>query len=284
MTNLFRFEFRKLFRARVFYVCGAVLVVMLLVLMGTEKITVVISSEMLGVSPEELLYDSPEDQQMMAGMGLFLGARSGLAWMLNALTSSFTVMVFGAFVATFFLGDYGNRTVHHILTKGYSRTEIFFAKYLTCLAGSLIYATILMLCAFIFGSLFFTVGKSFSLRFVALILTQFLIVAAFNAMFCFFSALSFKVAPALILSIAIPVAMPLILTVADLLIQWQAISGEETLESWQILSSYWLNGLLSGVSTTGASDADMIRALVGAPLYIAVFTAGGYLLARRKEV
>ena len=115
MGNLLRFETNKLFKARVFYICAIVLVATVLVLMGTQKLTEVVAQEAMGLSPEEMIYDSPEEQDLMEDMslGIFSSARSGLAWLLNALNSTYVFIAFGAFVAVWFIGDYQSRTVQH---------------------------------------------------------------------------------------------------------------------------------------------------------------------------
>ena len=286
MGNLFRFETNKLFKAKVFYTCAIVLVAIIVVLMGTQKLTEVIAQDLMGgeVSGEELIYDSEEDEAILEGMGMgiFSSARSGLAWMLNALNSTYIFIAFGAFVAVWFIGDYQSRTVQHALTKGYSRTEIFFSKYLSSLFVCIIYALLAMLVGFVLGSLFWKVGKDFSWKYVVLTAAQLLIVAAYNAMFCFFATLGFKMAPALILSIAIPIMVPMVLTIIDLIAQVSVLddpSAEMTFES----SKYWLSGMLAGVAKIKAPREDILRAFIGGFGYAAVFTTFSWLLAKKRD-
>ena len=286
MGNLLRFEMSKLFKARVFYTCAIVLAAIIVVLMGTQKLTEVIAQEVMGgeVTEEELIYDSDEDQAILEGMGmgLFSSARSGLAWMLNALNSTYIFIAFGAFVAVWFVGDYMSRTVQHELTKGYSRTEIFFSKYLSSLFVCMIYAVLAMLVGFVLGSLFWKVGKDFSWKYIVLILAQLLIVAAYNAMFCFFATLGFKMAPALILSIAIPLLVPMVLTIIDLIVALTSME-EEVSETVFESSKYWLSGMLSGVAKIKTSKENVIRAFVGGFSYTAVFTTFAWLLAKKRD-
>lgn len=284
MKNLLRFEMSKLLKARVFYICAIVILSTLLVLMGTQKLTEVISQELMGgdVSPDELLYDSAQDQQLLEdmGMGIFSSARTGLAWILNALNSSYLYIGFGAFVAVWFLGDYSSRTVQHELTKGYSRTEIFFSKYLSSLIVCLIYALLTMFVGFLFGSLFWKVGKDFSGKYIVLFLAQFVIIAAFNALFCFFATLRFKMAPALVLSIAIPIGVPMVLSLVDLFVQQYAAAGTGAAIK---TSKFWLSGMLSGVARIRASDKDILSAFLGGAAYLIVFTLFGWLLAKKRD-
>ena len=286
MKNLLRFEMSKLLKARVFYICAIVILSTLLVLMGTQKLTEVISQELMGgdVSPDELLYDSAQDQQLLEdmGMGIFSSARSGLAWMLNALNSTYVFIAFGAFVAVWFVGDYMSRTVQHELTKGYTRTEIFFSKYLSSLFVCMIYALLAMLVGFVLGSLFWKVGKDFSGKYLLLILAQLVIVAAYNAIFCFFATLGFKMAPALILSIAVPLLVPMVLTIIDLIVALSAME-EEVTETVFESSKYWLSGMLSGVAKIKTSKENVIRAFVGGLSYAAVFTTFAWLLAKKRD-
>ena len=286
MGNLLRFELSKLFKAKVFYTCAIVLVATVLVLMGTQKLTEVIAESVMGgdVSGEEIIYDSDEDQAIIEGMGmgLFSSARTGLAWMLNALNSTYVFIAFGAFVAVWFLGDYMSRTVQHALTKGYTRTEIFFSKYLSSLFVCLIYAVLAMLIGFVLGSVFWKVGKDFTPKYFLLILAQFVIIAAFNALFCFFATMGFKMAPALILSIAIPIAIPMVLTIIDLIVQFNALDEPDAEITFQS-SRFWLSGMLSGVATIKAETKDILRAFLGGAGYLGVFTLFSWLLAKRRD-
>ena len=282
MGNLLRFELRKLFKARVFYICLIVLAATVLVLMGTQKLTDLLTEDVMGgeVSQEELY--SEEDQELMESMsmGIFSTARTGLAWVLNALDSFYIFIAFGACVAVWFMGDYSSRTVQHEITKGYTRTEIFFSKYLSSLFICFVYALAAMVIGFVFGSLFWKVGKEFSWKFIALVLIQFLLVAAFNAMFCFFASLTFKMAPALILSIAIPIGIPIILGLVDLFVQLNApLESETVFQS----TDYWLSGMLSGVSGIKAKPKDIWHACIGGAAYLSAFTVFGWLLAKKRD-
>ena len=77
------------------------------------------------------LNDTPSGDRLHIG---FFGRRNaGKSSVVNAVTGQDLAVVsgwaaFGAFVAVWFLSDYTSRTVQHEITKGYSRTEIFFSK------------------------------------------------------------------------------------------------------------------------------------------------------------
>ncbi len=284
MKNLLQFEMKKLVKARVFYICAIVIVATVLVLMGTQKLTEVISQNIMGgeVSPDELLYDSEQDQEILEdmGMGIFSSARTGLAWVLNALNSTYVFIAFGAFVAVWFLSDYTSRTVQHEITKGYSRTEIFFSKYLSSLFVCLIYALLAMFVGFLMGTIFWKVGKGFDGKFILQILVQLVIIAAFNSLFCFFATMGFKVAPALILSIAIPIAVPMIFALVDLFLQMNSVEeGGNALQ----LSKYWLSGMISRVARIKAENKDILYAFLGGAGYLVVLTFFSWLFAKKRD-
>lgn len=278
MKNLISFEIRKLFQARVLYVCAGVLVLLVLMFAGINKLQEVVVEEAmsgLAVGDETIAISTSDDMpdSLAALMGMS-SRHSGVNDMLQALTNVYIVIVFAAFVAVFFCGDYGNGTIKNVFTKGYTRTEVFFSKYLVCLAVSLCYALLAMLTGFLCGLLMWDVGKEWGGKAALLVLLQLLTVAGYNALFCFLAAVFKRVGSTLAMSLALPIALPLILTLIDL---FAGLGSGGT-------SQYWLAGCISLVSSVQATAADMTRCAICSGLYCILFTVGGWFFHRKREV
>ena len=140
-----------------------------------------------------------------------------------------------------------------------------------------------MLVGFIFGSIFWKVGNDFSAKYLLLVLAQFVLIAAFNALFCFFATLGFKMAPALILSIAIPIVIPMVLGLIDLAAQFKEITEDVAAEKTLETTRFWLAGMLSGVAKIKAGKEDILRAFLGGAGYLGVFTLFSWLLAKKRD-
>ncbi len=277
MGNLIRFEFRKLYQARVFYIGAIILVGIILLMMGVQKLTE-LGLEGAGLSFSELdvEYDVDSDPGLLAGFAAYTGSGSGRTWLLSALSNMYVPIAFGVFIAVFFCGDFGNHAIRNVITKGYSRVEIFFAKYLVCLTASIIYALLGFLTGFGFGTLFWKVGTFEAWPVFRLLAVQLVVIAAFNAFFCFFAALLQKTAGALIVAIAGPLALSMILMVIELIF---AANGKEV-----NISAWWIGRFMTAISYIKAPVKDILRSLFGSLGYIAVFTAGGALVSRKREL
>ena len=126
----------------------------------------------------------------------------------------------------------------------------------------------------LFGKHFWNAGKNWEPKVILLLIIQLLAVAAFNAFFCFLAAWMKRVGSALALSIAIPIGLPLILSVIDLIINNENIQ----------ISKYWLGGAVRLVDNVSAPAGDIVLSCVLSLFYLAVFTVLGWLLARKREV
>lgn len=280
MKQLLKFEMRKLFRARVLYICLGIMVLLLLIFAGTNKL---IDSAIYGFyeegeeySPEDF-YTSSDDEvsgNMVNSMGISPGANNGLNRMLGSLSNVYVIMVLGVFAAVFICGDFGNNVVKNIITKGYTRTEIYFSKYIITLAVSLAFSLIAMLVSFLCGTFMWNIGSGWSAKVILLIVLQLISVAAYSSLFVFLAAWLKRVGTTLAACIAIPIAMPLILGLLELLL----------IKSEIIFSNYWLAGNFTLLSEITASSKDIFTALICSLVYLIIFTSCGWLIARKREV
>jgi len=288
MSQLLRFELRKLFRARILYICAGIIVLLILIFAGTDKLIDLSIQEMSDFinTPSEAIEDYtevPDDQiefeeemseGMINSMGINPNSRTGLARLLGALNNIYVIMVIGVFAAVYICGDFGNTVIKNIISKGYTRTQVYFAKYLITLIVSLAYALLAMLMGFLCGVIMWNAGSGWSARVLLLILLQLLAIAAYSSLFTFLAALLKRVGSVLAVCIAVPIGFTLILSLVDLFLMDTGIE----------ISKFWLGGFFATLSTTGAEAGEIVIALLGSLAYLAVFTVCGWLLARKREV
>ena len=268
MSELLKFEFRKLFRAKSLYICAGIMVLMIVMFIGIDKLT--------SMGLESLGFEFSEDelsQDMYSIMGLGFSVNNGMTRMLSAMGNVYVILLFGVFTAVFACGDYGNGVVKNILTRGYSRTELFFSKYLVTLFVSLGFGLLAFLTGFLTGTAFWNAGNNWSIKVFGLLALQLLAIAAFNAFFQFLSAWLKRLGLAMVIVIIIPIMLPMILTLIELLTETD-IS----------LSKYWLSGCLDTASRVSAKSSDLAVSGLISVAYLAVCTVCGWLLARKREV
>lgn len=296
MSALLKFEFRKLMQARVVYICAGILVLLIVIFMGTNKLTDMAVSSIMsedfaefedmpeaddlpgydaspGQAVPEENFEEDLNNSLTASMGL-LSDNNGAACMLNALTNVYIIVVFAAFAAVFVCGDYGNGIIKNVLTKGYTRSEVYFTKYIVSLIVCFCYALIAYLTGFLCGTLMWNIGSSWSGKFVLLIFIQLLAVAAFNALFNFLAALFKRVGSVLAISIAMPIILSLLLSVLELLISSTEIR----------ISNLWLSGALMLAASPLSGAKDLLVSAACSIVYGIIFTVLGWLLARKREV
>ncbi len=121
MGQLFRFEFRKLFRQKSFYICGCVLIG--LILLTAITLNMIYSLSQGNMEAGGVTVSASDDGFLYTGIYMLVGAVS---------SSNFTI-VLAIFLSLFVCSDYTNGTLKNIIARGYSRTRIYAVKYMVSL-------------------------------------------------------------------------------------------------------------------------------------------------------
>ena len=125
MKNLIKFEFRKLFKSCTFYICGSLAAFFVTI----NILSTYISEVSIGEMPTGSIC---------------------LSFIQTAINNSNFTLLSAIFVSIFVCADQAGKTIKTIYAKGYSRTEVYFSKYIV----SLIATIICVLVAYIFSALF----------------------------------------------------------------------------------------------------------------------------------
>ena len=147
MGQLFRFEFRKLFRQKSFYICGCVLIG--LILLTAVTLNMIYSLSQGNMEAGGVTVSASDDGFLYTGIYMLVGAVS---------SSNFTI-VLAVFLSLFVCSDYTNGTLKNIIARGYSRTRIYAVKYMASLAATTCYTIVCWLTGFLAGTAFWEVGS-----------------------------------------------------------------------------------------------------------------------------
>jgi ABC-type transport system involved in multi-copper enzyme maturation permease subunit len=261
MGALLRFEFRKLFRNKAFYICLGIALFLLIINIITTKVLF----DALG----EELADMTE--QMKTTM---LSSFTGLSLLKTSFTNN-TITIIGVVVAIITCEDFAADTIKNIYSKGYSRSQCYFAKLLSSFVAFLIITISGMIISFTFGSLLLdgvgTAGKNYILSIICI----FLIALSFFMIFYAVSILFKKMAASIVLCVIGPTALLLLFVMAD------AFIGSDKFS----ISDYWIGGGL--LTNLGLYDVEMkfiTATLIIAPLTIAAFFLLSFFLNDKKDV
>lgn len=249
MGNLIKFEFRKLFKSKSFYICLAICIG--LVLLGGLTTKVIIEN----VEGE---VDLPSKYSMLQ----------------SAISSASITLIAGIFTALFVCEDETSGTIKNIYAKGYSRGSVFISKYIASLVAVLIFTFGSMLIAYLFGKLTWPdVTTSINNLFLDIV-GQVLLIIAYQSIFFAISSKLGKTGSSIAFNIVGPLLVSMVLTMADAFLK---------LEDFK-LSSYWIDSLLTNLGQTTVTNQNITAAIVMGIIYSIVFVGVGFTLNKKKEI
>lgn len=249
MFKLLNFEFRKLIRQKSFYICIAA---MLALLVGSAYTT----------------------ELMTAKSGVEDPSLSGISYLMEAISGSALSAVLAVFIPLFICEDYASGTIRNIVTRGFSRLEIFVAKLIAVLAATVLMTAVCLAAAYLVGTAFWGAGEpSLGSEQIKILLCQLAVIAAYATMFFAISSMLQKVGGSIAICLILPMAAVILLSLAD------AALAEREIE----LSGYWIENLGRSLASVEAEAEDIKKALIGAGCYFAASIAFSWLVIMKRE-
>ena len=249
MFKLLNFEFRKLIRQKSFYICIAA---MLALLIGSAYTT----------------------ELMTAKSGVEDPSLSGISYLMEAISGSALSAVLAVFIPLFICEDYASGTIRNIITRGFSRLEIFFAKLIAVLAATVLMTAVCLAAAYLVGTAFWGAGEpSLGSEQIKILLCQLAVIAAYATMFFAISSMLQKVGGSIAICLILPMAAVILLSLAD------AALAEREIE----LSGYWIENLGRSLASVEAEAEDIKKALIGSGCYFAASIAFSWLVIMKRE-
>lgn len=257
MKRLFLFELQKLKRQKSLYICSAVVIGLLFLMVLASFIL----NKYLG---EFMETEAPNAVEIV----------------LTAISSSDFTLIVSIFIVLYVCGDFGDKTIKNIYSRGFSRTEVYFTKYLICMAYIVIMYAVTLLFALAMGSAFFGYGTVEGHVFWSLF-GQLLVCLAYASFVFGISFMVKKMGIAFAVVILAPAALTVITTVIDVIIQ---VNLETYNPDSLMFSDFWLDGMLTTLSNAAATTVKTVLANVLPVVYGAAFVTAGYLVNRKAEV
>lgn len=247
MKNLLKFEFHKLIRQKSFYICtGVMLALSLISLLLTQA-----------------LVNNPD---------LGMAMPSGKSALLSAVSSSNFTMICGIFIALFVCTDFDQQTIKNVYSRGFSRTAVYFAKFIVCVVSTLIMFALTLLFTYAVGNIMFN-GTAESGNYAGLLIGQFLYCIA-SASFVFAVCLIVKkVGVSIALAILGPSLIGTVLNLADAFLK---------IDSFKV-GDYWLDGFIGDLSVIGTDTTRLVICIVLSIVYAVAFIVGGFFINKKQE-
>ena len=252
MGKLIRFEFRKLFRSRYFYVVMGI--AMLFIVMTGITYTII--------------------KALVAGGAATGVTTTSYSFIKGALGNNFTILI-AVFVAIAATEDNASGTMKNVIGRGYSRLKVFLSKYLVSLIAVIIISALVVLVAILYGTLAFDKGEITD-NLAVIICGQLFSLVAYHAVFYAIASGFGKIGPAIAVCIIGPMGVTLALTIAN-----TALAGKTGLDKY-LPGNYWLDGLFANFTNKAnpIGDAACFGLLFG---YFIVALFIGFMINRKRE-
>lgn len=257
MKRLFLFELQKLKKQKSLYICSAVIVAMLL----------------LTVLADYIMYCT-------FGIDTSGGEPTAVTSMLKAISASDFTLIASIFIVIYVCADYSQKTIKNMYSRGFSRTEVFFVKYIICVAYIIIMYAVSLLFTLAVGSAFFGFKTVEGHVFWSLFGQLLVCIAYVSFVFAICNMVK-SMGISLAIVIAAPMALAATMTVIDFVI---ILRSETFNEDALMVSGFWLDGMLSTLSSATANTVKTVLSNVLPVVYGAGFVTLGYLINRKTEV
>lgn len=260
MIDLLHLEFRRLFRAKAFYVCLLISLAMILISAATTKVLL----SMIKVEEFEEGFGDVMTTALVAPTSFS---------MLKTMASSSITTILAIFLSLFVTEDYTNDTIKNIYAKGNSRDSIYFSKYISALAAGLIMTVVCGVFSFATGKILFGEIGTMGTNYIPSLFAELLILIAYITIY-FAIAISIKKTGASIaISIIGPIVLNLLLSLGN-----AAIKSEEF-----NLTEYWLDGRLSILQQTNVTGKEVLIGFIVGALFLLAAGAVGFVVNRSSE-
>lgn len=251
MNNLLKLEFRKLKKQKSFYICTVIMIVLLFFSAVTTKMLTNADADFAA-------------QTTMSGIASAVSAVSGCSFLLIA----------GIFAALFVCDDYEQQTIKNFYSRGYTKTQVYFSKFISVWIACSIMFVLVVLFGFLFGKTYFGTGSISGTDFIAVLLVQYITCMANISLF---SALSFilrKNGSSIAAVIVAPMLVNMVLGMADSFLKLEDTS----------LTNLWVSSFMNDLSALTVEHSRLIVCFGFSVVYIIVFMSAGSFLHKKIEI
>ena len=286
MGNMLKFECRRLFKKPSFYVCLGLCAVFTILTIAVSRANfndmLKYYSSSIG---DEYSYYSLENMKET-----FAKNFSPDMLALNNTGISMMSTIMAIFMGIFVCEDRVRGTIKNIYARGYSRTDVFLAKFIVASATATLIFTAITLVAYISGWIMFAT-KPFAVEPLKvnglwlLILGKFVAILGVTALYFMLSELIGTTGFSIAANIFLPSVASMILYIGLELIYFVASKGDNfNYEAVLKIAEYWIYSLASSGFAEEMKVEDYVGHLCASGGYVILFGFLSWLIARKKQV
>ena len=257
MGKLIRFELRKLFRQKSFYICLIAYVLIMLLM-------------------NYMTYDSSYSLAKQLGMELNTREYSGVYGALKAINIGALGLILGIFTPLLICDDYANGTIRNVLARGYTKSMVFVSKYIAILTAAVIFVFVGWIAGFLDYAILCQPGlKYLTVDAIAQFWMQVLLMMAYASIYFMVAIAIQKLGGSIAVCIMVATMAGTLFIAADLVLSMR--------ESTLTVSPYWLGNIMNTLVEFDASAKEMGRALICSLCYMGGCVGIGWLTSFKKE-
>ena len=247
MKNLLKFEFRKLFKQKSFYICTAAM----------------LAISYMGLLLNKTIASNPEMNMPMPSV---------LSSLLSAINSSNFTMICGIFIALFVCTDYDQQTIKNVYARGFPRNSVYFAKYFVSVFSTVIMFAITLVFNYASAATMFE-RTSETGNYIGLIAGQLLYCIAYSSFVFSVSLIVKKVGISIALAILGPSLIGTVINLADAFLKTENFK----------IGSYWLSGFVNDLTSIATDNSRLVVCIVFSIVYALLFVIIGCLINKKQE-
>ena len=275
MGNMLKFECRRLFKKPSFYVC-----------LGLCAAFIILNIVVMRIAFNETLryYDSMSNFKER-----FAEDFSPHMLVLNNVGVSMMSTIMAIFMGIFVCEDRVKGTIKNIYARGYSRTDVFLAKFIVANITAILIFAAITLVAYISGLVMFAT-KPFEVTPLKvngvwlLVLGKLVAVLGVTALYFMLSELIGTTGFSIAANIFLPSIASAVLSIGLELIFFFATNGDFDYATVAKIIEYWIYSLISTGFTQEMKVEDYVGHLCASGGYFILFGLLSWLIARKKQV
>lgn len=262
MYKLLLFEIRKIYRSKSFWVCLLTVIgVVVLSLLTVSVLNDTVGNEVTIGSENKGATLSVESDQQFSGVYVLISS-------LNIQVP----LILSIFVPLFVASDFAQGIMKVLVAKGYSRLSIYSAKFLGVVIATAIFSGFCLLSAAVTGTIIWGFGSGVDSRYVMTLLSQFMVLLSYSALYMMISVIIRKTGIAIAVSVAL-------MTVLNMIFSF-VTSLSDKIE----IEKYHLPQILTTLSTQDVKWSVICQSFIVSIAYIFVCYIIGFLFFKKRDV
>lgn len=274
MINLLRGEFYKLQKSKAFYICGIVIVAIVLLMYGSFNLVNKISQGELENGSYGVVVSG--DIQETEGS---VWSQIGILDIIQLMFTNFGSIISAIFVTLFVWKEYAGGAIKNVIGKGYERWKVFGSKYITVIMASMLLQIIMVAVTVLLGSYFIgtdRLNREFFGNLFRYVGMQLLLGVALTSVEIAIIQICRNLGAGMSVSLCLIIFSTFLTMGLDVVFQYC---------KWSVKASdYWIIDLITNCPTIEISSSFAIRAVISAILWTMLAFGIGMWHFKRADV